>query len=168
MAKLGQSDYMLTNSLTMHEIIDAIADFIEPFIGTCYSSQANKVPTPKDKFAILNPLRFIRLTTTKEVASGLTEVRQLDMQVDIYGDSASDRAVALETVWRSYYAVDNIDERISPLYSTDAVRMPFVDESRQWLERYTLTLSAQVHITIPIIGDKFNDVDIKLKQVNKK
>ena len=158
---------MLTNSLNLDEIVDIIADFIEPFIGKCYASQANKVPIPDKEFAILNPLRFIRITTTKEIDKGLTEVRQLDMQVDIYGKNAADRAVALETVWRSYYAVENIDERVNPLYSTDAFRLPFVDESRQWLERYTITLSAQVHIAIPIISDKFNKIEFSSKQVDK-
>ncbi|MEX9215659.1 hypothetical protein AB7W40_09990 [Providencia rettgeri] len=158
---------MLTNSLTLNAIIDLISDFIEPFVGRCEAAQANRVPMGTGDFALLSPLRFTRHTTTKEVEGGLTEVRQLDLQVDIYGENAGDRAVALETVWRSHYATENLDGRINPLYSTDSIRVPFVDESRQWLDRYTLTISAQVHIIVPIISDKFNKLDITLEQVGK-
>ncbi|MEM8334570.1 phage neck terminator protein [Morganella morganii] len=165
---------MLTNDLTENEIIDLLADFLEPIIGNCFKSWGNKVPMEQGQFAMLSPLRFIRHTTTKETrlsdaTEGLSVVRQYDVQVDIYGDSAGDRAVALETVWASDYAYRKmkLDGRVVPLYASDAKPLPFVDESRQWLERYTITLSMQVHITITVGQDYFADVEFSTVQVNK-
>lgn len=163
---------MLTNDLTENEIIDLLADFLEPIVGKCLGAYANRVPMDNEQFAMLSPLRYIRHTTTKasrlsDTTEGLSEVRQLDVQVDIYGENAGDRAVALETVWASDYAYRNTDERIAPLYSSAAMRSPFVDESRQWLERYTITLSMQVHITITVGQDYFADVEFSTVQVNK-
>ncbi len=163
---------MLTNDLTENEIIDLLADFLEPIVGKCLGAYANRVPMEDGQFAMLSPLRYIRHTTTKatrlsDTTEGLSEVRQLDVQVDIYGENAGDRAVALETVWASDYAYRNTDERISPLYSSMPMRSPFVDESRQWLERYTITLSMQVHITITVGQDYFTDVEFSTVQVNK-
>lgn len=163
---------MLTNDLTENEIIDLLADFLEPIVGKCLGSYANRVPMEDGQFAMLSPLRYIRHTTTKatrlsDTTEGLSEVRQLDVQVDIYGENAGDRAVALETVWASDYAYRNTDERIAPLYSSAAMRSPFVDESRQWIERYTITLSMQVHITITVGQDYFTDVEFSTVQVNK-
>lgn len=163
---------MLTNDLTENEIIDLLADFLEPIVGKCLGAYANRVPMEDGQFAMLSPLRYIRHTTTKatrlsDTTEGLSEVRQLDVQVDIYGENAGDRAVALETVWASDYAYRNTDERIAPLYSSMPMRSPFVDESRQWLERYTITLSMQVHITITVGQDYFTDVEFSTVQVNK-
>lgn len=163
---------MLTSDLTENEIIDLLADFLEPIVGKCSGAYANRVPMEDGQFAMLSPLRYIRHTTTKatrlsDTTEGLSEVRQLDVQVDIYGENAGDRAVALETVWASDYAYRNTDERIAPLYSSAAMRSPFVDESRQWLERYTITLSMQVHITITVGQDYFTDVEFSTVQVNK-
>ena len=163
---------MLTNDLTENQIIDLLADFLEPIVGKCLGAYANRVPMEDGQFAMLSPLRYIRHTTTKatrlsDTTEGLSEVRQLDVQVDIYGENAGDRAVALETVWASDYAYRNTDERIAPLYSSAAMRSPFVDESRQWLERYTITLSMQVHITITVGQKYFTDVEFSTVQVNK-
>ncbi|ENZ0271300.1 hypothetical protein ACGABU_003466 [Morganella morganii] len=165
---------MLTNDLTENEIIDLLADFLEPIIGKCSQSWGNKVPMDQGQFAMLSPLRFIRHTTTKATrlsddSEGLSVVRQYDVQVDIYGDGAGDRAVALETVWASDYAYRKmkLDGRVVPLYASDAMKSPFVDESKQWLDRYTITLSMQVHITITVGQDYFTDVEFSTVQVNK-
>lgn len=188
---------MLTASLTEDQIIDSIADFLEPVIGNCFKSQINRVPTESGQFAMLTPLRFTRISTTKSKKAimnpeqyiggadgfntfnngvffadyngeGLTEVRQMDLQVDIYGDDAAGRAVALETVWASAYAYDSlkdINDAIAPLYSSEAIQAPFIDESKQWLERYIVTLSLQVHITITVGQKYFNTVELTTERV---
>lgn len=83
------------NDFTVDNIIDVLAGYIEPIAGKCLQAQANRVPMPKDQFCILTPLRFTRLSTTRELKQdtgspdtstmGYTEVRRADIQVDIYG-----------------------------------------------------------------------------------
>ncbi|EHH6622339.1 TPA: hypothetical protein ACQ7YX_005246, partial [Escherichia coli] len=106
------------NDFTVDNIIDVLAGYIEPIAGKCLQAQANRVPMPKDQFCILTPLRFTRLSTTRELKQdtgspdtstmGYTEVRQADIQVDIYGQGAGDRAIALETTFTSGYGYDII------------------------------------------------------------
>lgn len=167
------------NDFTIDNVIDVLADFVEPICGKAQQAQANRVPMPKDPFCILTPLRFTRLSTTREViqdtgdpltsAMGYTEVRQADIQVDIYGDGAGDRAIALETVFTSGYAYEKIkalDERLAPLYSSAAIQAPMINAESQWQERYMLTLSLQAHITVSFPQDYFDKAEISTQQVD--
>ncbi len=169
------------NDYTIDNIIDTLADFIEPIGGVCKQAQANRVPMPKGQFCILTPLRFTRLSTTREIkqdsgssdtsAMGYTEVRQADIQVDIYGQGAGDRAIALETVFTAGYAYEKIkviDSRLAPLYSTSAIQAPMIDAESQWEERYTMTLSLQAHITVSFPQDYFDHAEITTEQVDKR
>lgn len=168
------------NDYTIDNIIDTLADFIEPICGTSEQAQANRVPMSKGQFCILTPLRFTRLSTTRDIkqdtgnpatsAMGYTEVRQADIQIDIYGDSAGDRAIALETVFTSGYAYEKIkalDERLAPLYSSAAIQAPMINAESQWQERYTITLSLQAHITVSFPQDYFDKVESTIEQVDK-
>lgn len=167
------------NDFTIDNIIDVLADFVEPICGKAQQAQANRVPMPKDPFCILTPLRFTRLSTTRDVsqdtgdpstsAMGYTEVRQADIQVDIYGQGAGDRAIALETTFASSYAYDKIkaiDPRLAPLYSSPAIQAPMIDAESQWQERYMLTLSLQAHITVSFQQDYFDKAEISTQQVD--
>jgi hypothetical protein len=169
------------NDFTIDNIIDVLSDYIEPIGGTCRQAQANRVPMPKGQFCILTPLRFTRLSTTRDIkqdtsspatsAMGYTEVRQAVIQVDIYGQGAGDRAIALETVFTSGHAYDKIkaiDSRLAPLNSTAAIQAPMIDAESQWQERYTLTLSLQAHITVSFPQDYFDHAEITTEQVDKR
>lgn len=167
------------NDFTIDNIIDVLADFVEPICGKTQQAQANRVPMPKDPFCILTPLRFTRLSTTRDIkqdtgdpstsAMGYTEVRQADIQIDIYGDNAGDRAIALETVFASSYGYEKIkalDSRLAPLYSSAAIQAPMINAESQWQERYTLTLSLQAHITVSFQQDYFDKAEITTQQVD--
>lgn len=167
------------NDFTIDNIIDTLADFVEPICGAVQQAQANRVPMPKGKFCILTPLRFTRLSTTRDIrqdtgspstsAMGYTEVRQADIQVDIYGQGAGDRAIALETTFASGYGYDTIkaiDDRLAPLYSSAAIQAPVINAESQWEERYTLTLSLQAHITVSFPQDYFDKAEISTEQVD--
>lgn len=168
------------NDFTIDNIIDVLAGFIEPICGKVQQAQVDRIPMPKGKFCIMTPLRFTRLSTTRDIkqdtgdpatsSMGYTEVRQADIQIDIYGDNAGDRAIALETVFTSGYAYDKIkalDERMAPLYSSPAIQAPMVNAERQWQERYIVTLSLQAHITVSISQDYFDQVNFHIEQADK-
>lgn len=168
------------NDYTVDNIIDTLADFVEPICGVAWQAQGNRSPMPKGGFCIITPLRFTRLSTTRDIkqdtgnpstsAMGYTEVRQADIQVDIYGDNAGDRAIALETVFASSYGYDKIkaiDERLAPLYSSPAIQAPMINAESQWQERYTITLSLQAHITVSFPQDYFDKVESTIEQVDK-
>lgn len=167
------------NDFTIDNIIDVLADFVEPICGAVHQAQADRIPMPKGQFCIMTPLRFPRLSNTRDIkqdtgdpqtsSMGYTEVRQADIQVDIYGPGAGDRAIALETVFSSSYGYDSIkaiDGRLAPLYSSAAIQAPMVNAESQWQERYTLTLSLQAHITVSFQQDYFDKAEITTQQVD--
>lgn len=167
------------NDFTVDNIIDVLADYLEPLAGLCIQAQANRVPMPKGQFCVLTPLRFPRLSTTREVkgdtgdaatsTTGYTEVRQADIQVDFYGENAGDRAIAVETTFASDYAwskIKSLDARLAPLYSSPAIQAPMINAEDQWEERYLLTLSLQVHITVSLPQDYFDKAEISTDMVD--
>lgn len=169
-----------TVDYTVDNIIDTLADFIEPLCGPCQQAQANRATMLKGQFCIITPLRFIRLSTTENIkqdtgspstsAMSYTEVRRADLQIDIYGDGAGDRANILETVFRSGYAweaIKALDARLSPLYSSDAIQAPMINAEEQWQERYTLTLSLQADIIVTLPQDYFETVEFTTEQADK-
>ncbi|MRT01881.1 hypothetical protein GJV10_00420 [Ewingella americana] len=100
---------------------------------------------------------------------GYTEVRQADIQVDIYGAGAGDRAIQLETVFTSSYGYDkikSIDARLAPLHSSAAIQAPMINAEAQWQERYIVTLSLQAHITVSFPQDYFDKAEISTQQVD--
>lgn len=168
------------NDFTIDNIIDVLADFVEPICGKVQQAQVDRIPMPKGKFCIMTPLRFIRLSTTRDIkqdtgsqttsAMGYTEVRQADIQVDIYGEGAGDRAIALETVFSSSFGYDkikSIDSRLAPLYSSPAIQAPMINAESQWEQRYILTLSLQAHITVTFSQDYFDQVNFHIEQADK-
>lgn len=169
----------MSNDLTIDQSIDALADFIEPICGSCYQSQVNRVPSHTGQFCMITPLNSKRIGTTKQVNKdtgdnstaniGFYEVRECQFQIDIYGDGAGDRAYALETVFRSGYAVDKIEESnslVAPLYSSDAIQSPFISAENQWENRYTITLTAQLQVTITLQQDYFDQADLSIEKVD--
>ncbi|MGK0705128.1 phage neck terminator protein [Yokenella regensburgei] len=164
---------------TIDNIIDTLADFIEPICGRVQQAQVDRIPMPKGEFCILTPLRFTRLSTTRDIkqdtgnpsdsAMGYTEVRQADIQLDIYGDGAAGRALAIETIFSGTYGYEGIkaiDNRLSPLYSSAAIQAPFIDAESQWQERWVITLSLQAHITVSFPQDYFDKAEITSQQVD--
>lgn len=167
------------NDYTIDNIIDTLADFVEPLCGKVQQAQADRVPMPKGQFCIMTPLRFPRLSTTRDVRQdtgipatstmGYTEVRQADIQVDIYGDGAGDRAVTLETLFASsfgYEKIKSIDARLAPLFASVASQAPMISAESQWQERYIVTLSLQAHITVSLPQDYFDKAEITTQQVD--
>lgn len=168
------------NDFTIDNIIDVLADFVEPICGKVQQAQVDRIPMPKGQFCIMTPLKPKRLSTTREIkqdtgdpatsAMGYTEVRQLDIQIDIYGDGAADRATALETVFSSDYAyqkIKSIDNRLAPLYTSDAFNAAMINGESQYQERWTITVTVQPQITVTVPQDYFDQVNFKTEQADK-
>lgn len=123
----------MKNTLTIDDILDTVKSFIVNTLGIeeTWRTQDNRVPMSKGLSAYLTPLFFKRLTTTRSEYQDTgnsatstinkTEIRTLDIQVDIYGDGAGDKAIELETLFRDSYGVENfhlINKAITPLYAS--------------------------------------------------
>jgi hypothetical protein len=130
----------MNNTLTIDDILDAVKVFFVSNLGIVetWRTQDNRAPMSKGLCAYLTPLFFNRITTTRSEYQDTgstatstikkTEVRTLDIQVDIYGEGAGDKAIALETLFRDSYGVDEfhkINDSITPLYSSNVQQNVF-------------------------------------------
>ena len=164
---------------TVDNIVDDISTFIEGLsLGSCYQTQVNRVSMPTGQFCMITVINMKRLSTqilvngdtgdNATATQGYTEVRQVDIQVDIYGDEAGDRAVELETLFASTYGYDtinSINENLAPLYSSTPFNAPMIDAENQYQDRYVITLTLQAHITVSLSQDYFDKVELSLTQV---
>jgi len=166
---------MFELDLTLDEVIDTLASAIDPICGVCYQSQDNRVPMPIDQFCILTPIVFKRISTTKTTSVSIgsaalySEIRQLDVQLDVYGDRSAERAIAVETVFRSgllYDIIQSKDKRIAPLYSSTATQAAMINSEAQWQNRYLVMLSLQVNMTLIAKQKYFDSVEFSLYEVD--
>jgi hypothetical protein len=79
---------------------------------------------------------------------------QYTIQIDCYGQLASDRAQTIASLLRDSYAVDQFAAQgfdIAPLYAGDAQQMPLIDGEEQYEERWTFDAVLQFNpvITLP-------------------
>lgn len=169
----------MTNTLTLDDILYAVKEFFVRHldIKETWRTQDNRVAMSKGLCAYLTPLFFKRLTTTRSTYhdTGTTgtgelvksEVRTLDIQVDIYGEGSVDKAIALETLFRDEYSVmafHEINPAITPLYSNNVNQNVFYTDPKQYLDRYTVTLTFQTDIGISVPMAFFTQAELERSQ----
>lgn len=156
---------MYTPSLTVDNVIDALATFIQPFVGTgeIVRGQINRVATPKNPCVILSDLLLVDLETPwdlGEITASAIDMRapkRIDIQADFYGPDSSDQCAAVKGVLRSGYATSQFPDGIKPLYCTDGMQVDYSNGEQQWQQRYSITVSLQYN---PVVGlpQQFADV----------
>lgn len=150
---------MFTPSIVVDSVIDALADFVEPFLngGKCYRTQQNRVPLPKAPCAMLTEITTVRLETSavefdsdNQISEIVTPTR-IDIQVDIYGEASGDQATGLAAALGSQWAWEQFPAHIKPLYASDPIQAPSVTGEQQYSGRWSVTASLQYNpsVTVP-------------------
>ena len=145
-------------SITIDNVIDALAAFLSPFLGgaTIVRAQVNRVPMPVGACVLLTELLQVDLetpTSTPDPANAqvlITTPTRIDIQIDFYGPSAGDQCKAIKGVFRSDYAPAQFADGIKPLYCTDGTQTPLITGEEQWESRWTLTASLQYNAVIAL------------------
>ena len=149
---------MYTVTKTIDNVIDALADFLQPFCGQSeiIRAQTNRTPMPNGEFVVLTEILQVELETpitswdeTTQEQTFLSPTR-IDIQIDFYGPNAGDYCKAVTGVLRTEYACSQFPEGIKPLYASDGVQSPLVTGEQQWLARWTLTVSLQYNPNIVV------------------
>lgn len=148
-------------SITVDNVIDALANFMQPFCpgSEIVRAQVNRVPMPTGPCVVLTELLQVDLETpvvdyvpTQDLAN-IKGPARVDIQVDFYGPSAGDQCKAVKGVFRTEYAAGQFSDGIKPLYCSDGVQSPLVTGEQQWESRWTLTASMQYNPTVTVPQD---------------
>lgn len=150
---------MYSSSITVDEVIDALAAFITPFVGSSeiVRAQVNRVAMPQNPCILLTEL----LTTDLSVpdteydpdnsAANITGPKRIDVQIDFYDGNSGEYCSTIKTAMRSHWAYSHFPANIKPLYTSDGIQAPLVTGEQQYESRWTLTASLQYNpvVTVP-------------------
>jgi hypothetical protein len=144
--------------ITIDQIIDALADFIQPFVDSAeiIRAQVNRVPFPNAPCVVLTELLTVDIDLPYMQQSATTQTADLkgskrcDVQIDFYGEQAGDYCTKLMLAFRTGYAFDQFPSNIKPLYTSDGIQAPMISGEEQWQPRYTLTVSLQFNPSVTV------------------
>lgn len=145
-------------SVSEADIFTALRAFILTVVVVeVVRTQGNRVPMPLGDFIALTPKTAVPLETNTDSYTATTKTverrTQYTIQVDCYGQLASDRALTIATLLRDSYAVDQfaaLGFDVTPLYAGDATQMPLIDGEEQYEQRWTFDAVLQVNATITL------------------
>jgi len=150
---------MFTVSITVDDVIDSVAAYLEPFVNgvKIVRAQTNRVPSPLGQFITLNEISQKEIETPaliNDPDNGIITIINLTeivIQIDFYGNNGGDYARAFLSAIRSVYGFDNFPEGIKPLYCDDIQQMGFILDNRQYAQRWTIRfhLAYNPIVTLP-------------------
>lgn len=150
---------MYTASVTVDTVIDALGDFLQPFVGSAeiVRAQVNRVSMPPLPCVVLTELFHVDLRVPSQDYDQagdealLSVSNRIDIQVDFYGESAGDYCRSVQSAFRTMWGFDKFPAGIKPLYTSDGIQSPLVSGEQQYVARWTLTVSMQYNpvVTVP-------------------
>ena len=154
-----------TSSITVDQVIDALAAFLAPFMpgAQIVRAQVNRVALPSNPCAVLTELLQVDLsvpaTDYQPTANTATIYgpSRIDVQIDFYGAQAGEFCKTVKTAFRSHWGFAHFPANIKPLYTSDGIQSPLTTGEQQYESRWTLTASLQYNpiVTVP---QEFADV----------
>lgn len=138
-------------------MLDAVNDFLLTFLAdtsqdNLFRGYSNRMALPAGNEYIIYSVANTQRVGTNIISYKLSEkskitlktLRQYAVDVDICSNdrgTAQNRATTIETIGRSYIAVDFFKQRkIDFDYCDDVQYLPFTDDTEQYVERYRVTL----------------------------
>lgn len=91
--------------------------------------------------------------------------KQRMMQLDFYGDMASDRSEKCATLWRSQYTTDNL-VNIQPLYANDVKNMEHINEQDEYEKRFLLEIALQYNPYYTYMEQSDTEVALDIQLAN--
>ena len=147
-----------TSSITVDQVIDALAAFRAPFMpgAQIVRAQVNRVALPSNPCAVLTELLEVDLSvpaTDYQPTDNTATIygpSRIDVQIDFYGAQASEFCKTVKTAFRSHWGFAHFPANIKPLYTSDGVQSPLVTGEQQYESRWTLTASMQYNPTVTV------------------
>lgn len=146
-------------SITIDDVIDALADLLEPFCpdAEIVRGQVNRVAQPRNPCVILTEMGLTDLqvpsstTAPGDEESTLSGPQRIMVQVDFYGPLAGEWCSAAKQALRSSYGFDAMPTDIKPLYTDDGRQAPLISGEQQYETRWILSALLQYNpvVTVP-------------------
>ena len=150
---------MYSSSITVDQVIDALADFLAPFVPAAQivRAQVNRVPMPSNPGIVLTELNQVDLSVPDteyqpdDSTATIKGPTRIDVQIDFYGAQAGEFCKTVKTAFRSQCGFEHFPANIKPLYTSDGIQAPLVTGEQQYESRWTLTASLQYNpiVTVP-------------------
>ena len=156
---------MYTSSITVDQVIDALADFLGPFVpgAQVVRAQVNRVAMPSNPGVVLTEMLQVDLSVPAtdyqpdvDTATVYGPTR-IDVQIDFYGAQAGEFCKTVKTAFRSHWGYEHFPANIKPLYTSDGMQSPLTTGEQQYESRWTLTASLQYNPTVTV-PQEFADV----------
>lgn len=147
-----------TASITIDQVIDALAAFLAPFMpgAQIVRAQVNRVALPSNPCAVLTELLQVDLSVPATDYQPLADTAtiygpsRIDVQIDFYGAQAGEFCKTVKTAFRSHWGFAHFPANIKPLYTSDGVQSPLLTGEQQYESRWTLTASMQYNPTVTV------------------
>ena len=147
-----------TSSITVDQVIEALAAFLAPFMpgAQIVRAQVNRVALPSNPCAVLTELLQVDLSVPStdyqptDNTATIYGPSRIDVQIDFYGAQASEFCKTVKTAFRSDWGFTHFPANIKPLYTSDGVQSPLVTGEQQYESRWTLTASMQYNPTVTV------------------
>ena len=150
---------MYTSSINVDQVIDALADFLAPFVpgAQVVRAQVNRVAMPSNPGVVLTEMLQVDLSvpaTEYQPDAGTATIEgptRVDIQIDFYGEQAGEFCKTVKTAFRSHWGFAHFPANIKPLYTSDGIQSPLTTGEQQYESRWTLTASLQYNpiVTVP-------------------
>lgn len=123
-------------------------------------SEQNRVSMPPYPYIVMR-IENQRMTKRPETRylenqnNSIEMASNITLNVQFCGQQAMSMAEIVAGTFATSYASDcfaQISQNVYPLYAQSAIKLPWVDESAQFVEKYTLNLVFEFHTNITLPG----------------
>lgn len=176
----------MTVSITNDETFEALRQFILavlPALGNdnVRQGQQNRVPmppgpdfvimTPTDRGALATTVRDYTPPTDPAPAVGSRETTRstrVGVQLDFYGEGATDNAQIFNQLFRDMYGCDFLRPyHVQPLWCDDGRQMPLVDDESQYETRWMVHALMQINPTVSTSQEFADMLDVTLVEADQ-
>lgn len=177
----------MSTSPLQQDVFEVLTPFVQSVTGLgsglVVQGLANRVPMPEATpgFVVLTSVGLRRLrwdiatwdlnpSDPPPTELSLEQGTAMHVQVDFYGPSSQDWAVAFQTLWNNEVAVDALAPTCAPLYCIEARMMPLEDSEQQYEQRWTCEAVLQynpVTTTDQQFADSLTVTDVNVDQAFK-
>lgn len=162
-------------SLTTDKVYDSVHSFLTTVLGIVSDkvvrAYQDNVPTPFPyPFIYMSIRQNARNSTNMSAYNTVTSKNTvkwsgiLDVQLDFYGQDSMDQAQVVKGLFRDGYGVNFFEASgLVPLYADEPVMSASEDEKGNFMVRQTMALHFNIHPSVIIPQDFFENAEIVVK-----